>query len=290
MLHFENMRERKQSCNMIVPKLGQKLPNMEYLTIINFEELFDGGYNLSSLRKLELDRLPELRVAWKDPIEVVNFQNLTQLNVCRCGRLRSILSLTMARNLPQLSSLLIDECEELEQIIEKDGQTSSQGHHLQSICFPNLTEIRIYSCENLKCLFPVSVAYGLPKLKILRVVNVSKLEQVFEQSGDEANGSEEKGKVIQIPQLGTLILEKLPNLVSFSSVGYHFVFPSLKFLAIRGSPNISTSFSVDSEESGHAKTEAIRSIDENIVEDSTTAQQTTWPIGSDIEWCRPWSG
>ncbi|XP_022745269.1 uncharacterized protein LOC111295800 [Durio zibethinus] len=243
-----------------------------------------------SLRLLRLYDLPELRVAWKDPVEVVNFQNLTRLCVDSCRRLRYILSPTIARNLPQLSSLWIIECEELGQIIEKDGQTSSRGHHLQPIRFPNLTEIHIYSCENLKCLFPVSVAHGLPKLQILRVVNVSKLEQVFEQSGDEANGSEEKGKVIQIPQLGTLLLEKLPNLVSFSSVGYHFVFPSLKFLAIRGCPNISTSFSVDSEESGYAKTEAIRSIDENIVEDSTTAQQTTWPIGSDIEWCRPWSG
>ncbi|XP_022753328.1 probable disease resistance protein At4g27220 isoform X2 [Durio zibethinus] len=283
-LQFLDMRERKQSCNLIVPKLGQKLSNMEYLTIINFEELFDGGYNLSSLKELILGDLPELRVAWKDPIQVVNFQNLTDLNVYRCGRLRYILSPTIARNLPQLSSLWVNECEELEQIIEKDGQTSSEGHHLQPIWLPNLTEIRIYKCENLKSLFPKSVAYGLPKLQSLTVRNVSKLEQVFEQSGDEANGSEEKEKVIQLPQLGTLGLEKLPNLVSFSPVGYHFVFPSLQSLSVTGCPNITTSFSVDSEQSGHAKTEAIRSIDENIVEESTGAQQTTWPIGSAIEW------
>ncbi|XP_022728546.1 uncharacterized protein LOC111284076 [Durio zibethinus] len=271
---------------MVVPKLGQKLSNMEYLTIINFEELFDGGYNLSSLKELILGDLPELRVAWKDPIQLVNFQGLTKLYVFRCGRLRYILSPTIARNLPQLSCLKIHECEELEQIIEKDGQTTSQGHNLQPICLPNLTEIEIYKCENLKSLFPMSVAHGLSKLQKLIVLYVSKLEQVFEQSGDEANGSEEKEKVIQLPQFGTLRLEGLPNLVSFSPEGYHFVFPSVRIFLVIGCPNITTSFSVDSEQSGHAKTEAIRSIDENIVEAFTRAQQKTWPIGSNIGWLR----
>ncbi|XP_022753333.1 uncharacterized protein LOC111301714 isoform X2 [Durio zibethinus] len=104
---------------------------------------------------------------------------------------------------------------------------------------------------------------------------------------DEANGSKEKEKVIQLPQLVNLDLVMLPNLVSFCPEGYHFVLPSLQFFLVRGCPNITRSFSVDSEQSGHAKTEAIRSIDENIVEESTTVQQTTWPIGSDIGRSRP---
>ena len=108
---------------------------MKYLTITNFKELFDSGYNLSTLKELRLYDLPELRVVWrKGPIQVVNFRNLTHLDVSFCPRLRYILSPTIARNLPQLSSLFIFECEELEYIIEKD-QTLSQDHHLQPICF-----------------------------------------------------------------------------------------------------------------------------------------------------------
>ncbi|XP_022753315.1 probable disease resistance protein At4g27220 isoform X2 [Durio zibethinus] len=279
--------------------MAEGLPQLNEVRLGRLPELKgrDGNdivLTLPSLQKLYVDDCPQLtpfiisakiQVAWKDPIQVVNFQNLTKLHVFCCGRLRYILSPTIGRNLPQLSSLRIYECEELEQIFEKDGQASSQGHHLQPICLPNLTEIEIHKCENLKSLFPISVAHGLSKLQKLIVENVSKLEQVFEQSGDEANGSEEKEKVIQLPYLGTLHLSELPNLVRFSPVGYHFVFPSLYDLTVRGCPNITTSFSVDSEQSGHAKTEAILSIDENIVEESTRAQQKTWPIGSDISWC-----
>ncbi|XP_022753659.1 probable disease resistance protein At4g27220 [Durio zibethinus] len=257
--------------------MAEGLPQLNEVSLGRLPELKgrDGNdivLTLPSLQELCVDDCPQL----------TPFIISAKIQGVQCGKLRYILSPTIARNLPQLSSLWIYECEKLEQIIEKDGQTSSQGHHLQPICLPSLTGIHIYSCENLKCLFPVSVAHGLPKLKVLHVDNVSKLEQVFEQSGDEANGSEEKEKVIQLPQLGTLHLQTLPNLVSFSPAGYHFVFPSLQSLSVRGCPNITTSFSVDSEQSGHAKTEAIRTIDEDIEEESTRAQQTTWPIGSDI--------
>ncbi|MBA0635386.1 hypothetical protein Godav_029407, partial [Gossypium davidsonii] len=139
----------------------------------------------------------------------------------------------------------------LEQIIEKD-QTSSQ-HHLHPICFPNLNLIRIINCENLKCLFPLTLAHGgLPNLGRLYLRRVSKLEQVFE--GDEPNVSKDEEKVMHLPRLTYLRLDELPNLVSFSPVGYHFVFPFLIDLQVEGCPNITTRFSVDSEKSVHAKT------------------------------------
>ncbi|KAK8300212.1 hypothetical protein V6Z12_D05G373200 [Gossypium hirsutum] len=170
---------------------------------------------------------------------------------------------------------------ELEQIIDKD-QKSSQ-HHLQPICFPCLAEVIIDNCENLKYLFPITSAHGgLPKLKTIRLVNVPKLEQVFE--GDEANVSKDEEKVIHLPQLTYLDLGRLPNLMSFSPVGYHFVFPSLVVLNVEGCPNLTTRFSVDSEQSVHAETQASQSVDETIVEESATAQETTWPAGSNISW------
>ncbi|KAB2032492.1 hypothetical protein ES319_D05G377900v1 [Gossypium barbadense] len=177
--------------------------------------------------------------------------------------------------------LNISDCEELEQIIEKD-QTSSQ-HHLQPICFPNLKWITIVNCKNLKCLFPITLAHGgLPNLDELYLKKVSKLEQVFE--GDEGNVSKDEKKVIHLPHLRSLEIDELPNLVSFSPVGYHFVFPFLTDLQVEGCPNITTRFSVDSEKAVHAKTQASQSVDEIIVEESATAQETAWPIGSDIEW------
>ncbi|KAB2032511.1 hypothetical protein ES319_D05G379400v1 [Gossypium barbadense] len=284
-LSFSEMTEKKQISNVAVPeRRGGTSTCTEYLTISNFEELFEYfGYKLSSLKILNLSRLTELRVIWSGPIQVGNYQNLTELDVKDCKRLRYIFPLTMARNLPQLWRLDISDCEELEQIIEKD-QTSSQ-HHLQAVCFPNLIWITIRNCENLKCLFPITLAHGgLQKLEIIILGRVSKLEQVFE--GDEPNVSEEEEKVIHLPRLTDLQLDGLPNLASFGPVGYHFVFQSLLILRVVDCPNITTRFSFDSDKSVHAKTQACQLVDEIIVEESATAQETTWPIGRDIHWLK----
>ncbi|KAA3453075.1 putative disease resistance protein [Gossypium australe] len=256
-LYFWKMTEKKQISNVIVPEWRGGTP------ISNFEELFEySGYNLSTLRDLGLYKLTELRVIWSAPIQVEHFQNLRSLTLHNCRRLRYIFSPTIARNLPQLRILNISDCEELEQIIEKD-QTPSQ-HHLQPICFPTLSLISIINCENLKYWFPIILADGgLPKLDQLVLRRLSKLGQVFE--GDESNVSKDKEKVIHLPQLGFLELYRIPNLVSFSPVGYHFVFPSLTDLQVTGCPNITTRFSVDSEGSVHAKTQIIEALkDENI--------------------------
>ncbi|XVF78704.1 hypothetical protein PTKIN_Ptkin14bG0157000 [Pterospermum kingtungense] len=274
------MTEREEMGNMrMVPELRGRSANMKYLTITNFQDhLFDAAFNLSSLKKIRLSALPQLQVVWKGPIQVVSFQNLIDLDLYDCGKLRYIFSSpTIAQNLPLLGSLVIESCDELEQIIEKD-ETSSQA-----ICFANLTSIRILRCENMKSLFPVGVAYGLSKLKELSLSEVSNIENVFEK-GDEADVSDDKEKVIRLPQLEMLELEDLPKLKSFSPVAHHFLLPSLRALEVTSCPNISTRFSVDSKKWGHTTTESetIRSIDENIVEDSATAHQITWPVGSDI--------
>ncbi|PPD69051.1 hypothetical protein GOBAR_DD34069 [Gossypium barbadense] len=269
-LSFSEMTEKKQTSNVTVPE------RRGGTSISNFEELFEyPRYNLSSLERLTLSELIELRVIWSGPIQVEHFQNLTQLTVDDCRRLRCIFSPTIARNLPQLWRLYISTCEELEQIIEKD-QTPSQ-HHLQPICFLNLSSITIMNCENLKCLFPITLAHGgLPNLDRLYLIRVSKLEQVFE--GDESNVSKDEEKVMHLYRLTYLQLDDLSNLVSFGPMSYHFVFPSLTDLRVEGCPNITTRFSVDSEKSVHAKTQASQSVDEIIVEESATAQETAWPI------------
>ncbi|XP_012442127.1 putative disease resistance protein RGA4 [Gossypium raimondii] len=183
-LEFSEMIEKKQINNVTVPERR-------------------GGTSTC------LHKLTELRVIWTGPIQVEHFQNLTQLLVYDCRRLRYIFSPTIARNLPQLGILQISDCEELEQIIKKD-QTSSQ-HHLQPICFPKLNWIKICNCENLKCIFPITLAHGgLPNLWDLGLAGVPKLEQVFE--GDETNLNKEEEKVIRLPLLYSLTLDYLPNL------------------------------------------------------------------------------
>ncbi|KAH1063579.1 hypothetical protein J1N35_028566 [Gossypium stocksii] len=284
----------------VANSLGQ-LQTLELQSCSQLQDIIQGPevfilmvQDLARLNEVELINLPQLKGKGRNNIvltspslyklKVIDCPQLTPFIIptnIQCRRLRYIFSPTIARNLPQLRILDISNCEELEQIIEKD-QTLSQ-HHLQPICFPNLSWITIEMCENLKCFFPITLAHGgLPNLDRLYLMSVSKLEQVFE--GDESNVSKDEEKVIHLPRLNYLLLDMHPNLVSFSPVGYNFVFSSLTYLQVKGCPNVTTRFSVDSEKSVHAKTQASQSVDEIIVEESATAQKTAWPIGSDIEW------
>ncbi|KHG19237.1 3-dehydroquinate synthase [Gossypium arboreum] len=132
-LELSKMTEKKQISKVTVPeRRGGTSTCTEYLTISNFEELFEySRYNLSSLKDLRLYKLTELRKV--------------KLH------------------------LLIYHRSKFATIVE--------------------------NCENLKCLFPITLAHGgLPNLYRLYLGRVSKLEQVFE--GDEGNVNKEEEKVL----------------------------------------------------------------------------------------------
>ncbi|KAK8358968.1 hypothetical protein V6Z12_A04G062000 [Gossypium hirsutum] len=174
-----------------LPQFKGRGGNEVVLTLSSLQKLkvlFDSIYNLSSLKFLSLMELTELQVIWNGPIQAVNFQNLTELNVGNCRSLRYIFSPTIAQYLPRLSELHISDCEDLEQIIDKD-QTSSQ-HHLQPICFPSLAVVSIRDCENLKYLFPITSAHGyhfvFPSLEYLDVKGCPNLTTSFSVDSEQS--------------------------------------------------------------------------------------------------------
>ncbi|KAG8492797.1 hypothetical protein CXB51_010241 [Gossypium anomalum] len=194
-------------------------------------------------------------------------KSLTKLEIYDCLQLEDTFPISMAQGLPLLNEVVL---EDLPQFKERDGNEIV----LTLASLHNLAEVSIRDCENLKYLFPITFAHGgILKLKTISLEKVSKLEQVFE--GDEANVSKDEEKVLHLPQLTDLKLSGLPNLMSFSPVSYHFVFPSFEDLEAEGCPNITTRFSVDSKQSVHAKTQASQSDDETILEESAAAQETT---------------
>ncbi|OMO81737.1 Disease resistance protein [Corchorus capsularis] len=217
-------------CNQDIPQSSSRenSSNMEYAWIgTHVEEMFQlqDGHILSNLSEFEVKKLPELRVIWRSPNQIVTLQNLTQMTVFNCKKLKYVFSPMLARTLPQLHSLRIKKCEDLEQIIDT---TSSSGYpDLQSICFPTLHVIIIERCNNLKYVFPVSIVHDVPELGAISISRASKLEQVFgcEDKAD-AKDDDQGQERVELPRLTHVILEKLPTLKSFSSVDYQFIFPS----------------------------------------------------------------
>jgi hypothetical protein len=146
----------------------------------------------------------------------------------------------MIAGLVYLKVLKIWLCEKLEQIIAKDDDERDQilsVSHLQSLCFPSLCKIEVRECRKLKNLFPIAMASGLPKLKILRVTKASRLLGVFGQ--DDINVDVEE---MVLPNLRELSLEQLPSIISFILGYYDFLFPRLKKLKVSECPKLTTNF------------------------------------------------
>ncbi|OMP12122.1 Disease resistance protein [Corchorus olitorius] len=275
-----------QMCNSnpVVAQGRENSSNMEYAVIGNLvEEMFylqESGNILSNLEWFQVENLPELRVIWRTPKQLVTLQNLLFIKVVGCNRLRYVFSPLLARNLPKLSYLEIKECEDLEQIVDT---SSPEDHHdmQSSLSFPNLQNIEIESCNKLKYVFPITIVGDLRRLYEMRISKASKLERVFgcEDKADAKDHVHQEETVLQLPQLGILFLEELPSLISFSSVDYHFLFPDLYRLKVSDCPQMTTTYSIDSQSCAHAKPQASQQI-----EDSAATQEKMWPRGSDIDY------
>ncbi|XVF77490.1 hypothetical protein PTKIN_Ptkin14bG0048500 [Pterospermum kingtungense] len=146
-----------------------------------FKVLCSGPFpkdSLQKLKKLEIRDCMELVSLSSMPqnqaaIQAATFQNLRDLTVCNCNRLKSLFSPLLAQNLLQLTTLIIMSCEGLEEIIAIDDQTSiaslSSHGHLQSKSFPALIELELSNLPSLKSFVPIGYHFQFPYLIKLRV-------------------------------------------------------------------------------------------------------------------------
>ncbi|XP_061965952.1 uncharacterized protein LOC133689877 [Populus nigra] len=252
--------------------------NLKEISIENLEGVQDlmqvgclitnrrGGHELSivSLETLHLNLLPNLRCIWKGLVP----SNLTTLKVEECKRLTHVFTDSMIASLVQLKALEISNCEGLEQIIALDNDDEKDqilsGSDLQSACFPNLYQLEIKGCNKLKSLFPLAMASGLKKLKILGVSQSSQLLGVFGQ-GDHASSANIE-KVMVLPDLHVLLLVQLPSISCFSLGCYDFLFPHLKRLEVHGCPKLTTIFGTTSNGSMSAQSEGFMNLKEISIE------------------------
>lgn len=113
-------------------------------------------------------------------------------------------------------------------VVDDDDETLLNNR--DNLFFPNLFQIKVNSCPKLKYVFPINIQ----QLEVIEVGWANQLEEVFGRHTDRADLINDKE--ILLPQLQQLSLFYLPNLTNFCSVGYHFIFPSLKSLLVRNCP------------------------------------------------------
>lgn len=112
-----------------------------------------------------------------------SFHNLKQKRIFENQKLKTLFSISACRNLPQLSELLIGECEELVNVVEDDP--NDHDHMNYSSIFPKLEDLSIEDCKKLEFIFPLSFFGSLQKLKSLNIKEAAKLKCMFGNESDE---------------------------------------------------------------------------------------------------------
>ncbi|QCE01092.1 hypothetical protein DEO72_LG7g2384 [Vigna unguiculata] len=185
----------------------------------------------------------ELNFIWKGPTAFLCFQNLSDIWVIECPKLKTIFSTTVVISLPMLKDMNISTCDELEQIFDSEVFCDPSSRcslknleeleiedccKLNSISFPrnstlcNLKVLTISECPMLTSLFTPSVVQTLELLEVLQINECNSLRHIIEEESDFLSSTQTPSLTLQ--KLRTLLIDDCDNLEYIFSV---FLFEGL---------------------------------------------------------------
>ncbi|CAK8565633.1 unnamed protein product [Lathyrus sativus] len=131
---------------------------------------------LIELRVYDCQELEQIVAASEELVQLPNaevyFQKLESMYVNNCNKLKNLFPLAMVRMLPQLSTLTITNCTQLEEVF-RHGPGGDNIIGEKEVVLPNLTDIKLEDLPNF-----VDICYGYKlhavKLQELRIYNCPK--------------------------------------------------------------------------------------------------------------------
>ncbi|KAL2317392.1 hypothetical protein Fmac_031268 [Flemingia macrophylla] len=202
--------------------------------LYNLRQVFNGSYSRCFLKELQ-----EIHITNCQQLYNISFPrnsklcNLKKMTINYCPELTSLFTPSVFQTLQQLEVLQIFRCSELKHIIE---EVSSQSH--TSLPLSKLRSLRIGDCSKLEYLFPICLAPALTSLETLDISDNCKLTYVF-GSEKEHNISVQTNIHINWPNLDTLRLLSLPNLIAICPEDCHPYLPKLTSLELFECPRLS---------------------------------------------------
>ncbi|XP_060972957.1 probable disease resistance protein At4g27220 isoform X1 [Cannabis sativa] len=163
------------------------------------------------LEQLRLSSLDCVEMIWQDQVQEVSYmQNLKDLHVEKCHKLKYLFSSIVARSLAQLKTLKVEECENMQEIIVIKEAGNEEGSSMETICFPKLEEVNLSSLSNVKTFSGGKrLAIKCPSLKRLKIKKCPKLKTFHKSCSNEIEAAEERlfnEKVVSFPILEELQL------------------------------------------------------------------------------------
>ncbi|KAK6779025.1 hypothetical protein RDI58_025743 [Solanum bulbocastanum] len=142
-------------------------------TANNSNPLFDEKVSCPNLKALTIFRVNSISVVCSHQLPTDYFTKLQALYVSHCGKLRNLMSPSVAKGLLNLQLLEIEECESMEEVITK-------GEGIM-ILFPRLEKLDLRDLPNLGHFYLTEHALEFPFLKYVTIRNCPEMKTFVQQ-------------------------------------------------------------------------------------------------------------
>ncbi|PKI55965.1 hypothetical protein CRG98_023641 [Punica granatum] len=230
-----------ESCNKLEhvfkSDMAQSSVNLEKLSITDCSSLsviydlqglivnpgVENAATTAHLKELNLHGLSELKHIWNgDPTGIVSFQNLSTVDVTRCGSLTYLFPASLAESLLKLEKLTIRTSGQLE-VVVADNEVDKVSDD-RKLLFPELEDLTLEKLQELKSFHSGRCISQFPFLKKLTVEGAGDLVELLASDFGSFSAPSKKSSPVQQP---FFLVDKVS-------------FPRLEELSIRGMKNLGT--------------------------------------------------
>ncbi|KAJ7954276.1 Disease resistance protein [Quillaja saponaria] len=229
------------------------------------QQLFTEMVGFRGLECLSISEYPQLKEVWHH-LTSIKCLNLRSLVVDYCEFLSSAIPSGLLRSLSNLESIVVENCDSIEQVVDLDG-LDINGHG--GLLLPRLTKfdlielprlrriwskepggildlksltfLKVSKCHNLRSIFTPFMASALVNLEEITIEECSILEEIITEpkEGEEID-AEGIGSDIVLPLLNDITLSSLPELRRFHGGSGIIQCPSLESLCVFNCPKMKT--------------------------------------------------
>uniref|UniRef100_A0A2N9GRM5 Uncharacterized protein n=1 Tax=Fagus sylvatica TaxID=28930 RepID=A0A2N9GRM5_FAGSY len=130
---------------------------------------------LFQLKILSLKLLNYLTDVWKNvPRGIQVFQNLRSIEVISCPRLRYIFPLSIAKLLVELQSIKLNECDMIEEIVQRDGEEEAADFAL----FPKVSSFIVDELPNLVTFCKEAYSLEWSSMREIKIFHCNKFKTI----------------------------------------------------------------------------------------------------------------
>ncbi|XP_044481628.1 probable disease resistance protein At4g27220 [Mangifera indica] len=162
--------------------------------------LFNKKVIFTDLMSLELINISFEKI-WEIQLSTSSYENLTQLFLNRCNKIKYVFSFSIAKNLQQLRYLKIENCKALEKIVEEE-----EGTKIVNSIFPQITQLVLQNLPKLTVFYQGTHALELSMLKTLQIDNCRNFTSICQDFQDNNKEGE-----VQVSESKSICLEHKIN-------------------------------------------------------------------------------